>query len=179
MLNDEPKLDNAVPGESLQHYGVKGMKWGVRKRPISSGSSSSKTQTKSKFRAKLDGVKGLGHTPKKPKTNKALERTTTKKSKKTEVDISKMSSQDLQNVIRRIQLEQQYKTAMNTRTAAGRLVDRGQKTAEDILFGSVKTVGQQYLTDRLNLVAKTIDPTYKPPKQDKKKDKDKNDDNES
>ena len=179
MLNDEPKLDNAVPGESLQHYGVKGMRWGVRKRPISSGSSSSKTQTKSKFRARLDGVKGLGHIPKKPKTNKALERTTTKKSKKTEVDISKMSSQDLQNAIRRIQLEQQYKTAMNTRTTSGRLVDRGRQTAEDILFGSVRTVGQQYLTDRLNLVAKTIDPTYKPPKQDKKKDKEKSNGNES
>lgn len=58
-----------MDNNELQHYGVKGMKWGIRKdRPASGGLSSFKRKTKKKQKAFSIVVNPKKATPAKPKT---------------------------------------------------------------------------------------------------------------
>ena len=71
-------------GPSLYHHGVKGMKWGVRKKPVSSGFSKAKKAA-----------------PTKPAP--AIKKAFSGKKK----DISKASDEELSAYLRRMQLEKQ------------------------------------------------------------------------
>lgn len=90
----------------LCHHGVKGMKWGVRKkRPKSSVTSSRKAQKKT---------------------------SSTKR-----VNIKKLSDTELQNKVRRLQLEKQYRDLKKDELSAGK------KLLGEILKTSGKTLGVQ------------------------------------
>ena len=81
-------------GPSLYHHGVKGMKWGVRKKPVSSGVSKIKKMV-----------------PKKP------ELTVKKAFSGDRKDISKASDEELSAYLRRMQLEKQVLTMQKEMTA--------------------------------------------------------------
>ena len=81
-------------GPSLYHHGVKGMKWGVRKKPVSSGFSKAKKAA-----------------PTKPTL--AVKKAFSGKKK----DISKASDEELSAYLRRMQLEKQVLTMQKEMTA--------------------------------------------------------------
>lgn len=81
-------------GPSLYHHGVKGMKWGIRKKPVSSGVSKAK---------KVAPTKPI------PAVKKAFS------GKKK--DISKASDEELSAYLRRMQLEKQVLTMQKEMTA--------------------------------------------------------------
>ena len=81
-------------GPSLYHHGVKGMKWGVRKKPVSSGFSKAKKAA-----------------PTKPAP--AIKKAFSGKKK----DISKASDEELSAYLRRMQLEKQVLTMQKEMTA--------------------------------------------------------------
>ena len=81
-------------GPSLYHHGVKGMKWGVRKKPVSSGVSKTKKAA-----------------PKKPEPVVKKAFSGEKK------DISKATDDELSAYLKRMQLEKQILTMQKEMTA--------------------------------------------------------------
>lgn len=100
--------------DAFMHYGVKGMRWGIRR-------------TKS-------GAKGNAQAESKSKLPEA-----TPRKKK----ISEMTDAELKEKIERLGLEKRYKEAMATTLPPPKTKSRAQKLVEDILYDSAKNIGTQ------------------------------------
>lgn len=123
------EIYQAVMGPGLKHYGVKGMKWGVRKDRRSSGQSGTMNSTvKPKKGMTFDGreilsVKKTKKNPDGSYTSRVVLADGTKSGQRIpkrarRMDPSKMSEADLKKVIARMQLEQQYKQLTATKPGA-------------------------------------------------------------
>ena len=88
--------------EYLMHYGVKGMKWGVRHDRPSSGERKSRRKTRASIRRNYTGGRSSD-------ALKAARRQ----------DINKMSNQELQQHITRLNLERQYRSLTKIDIGAG------------------------------------------------------------
>ena len=93
-------------GPSLYHHGVKGMKWGVRKKPVSSGVSKAK---KAAITKPFFAIKKAAPTEPVSAVKKAFS------GKKK--DISKASDEELNAYLKRMQLEKQVLTMQKEMTA--------------------------------------------------------------
>lgn len=108
--------------EVLAHYGVPGMKWGVRKR---AGGSSSPQDVKvrpffgNRF-VRTTGGKKLPLSD--DATRAAVSRQKAKKS-----NVRSLSTKELQDLVNRMNLEQQYSSLEKKR------IDRGRQTAKDVI----------------------------------------------
>ena len=115
-------VDNLGDGPSLYHHGVKGMKWGVRKKPVFSGFSKAKKTVPTKPT---------------PTVKKAFSG-----NKK---DISKATDDELSAYLRRMQLEKQVLTMqkeMTALTTPPKKVSAGKRFVsavwKDILYPGIK-----------------------------------------
>lgn len=130
----------------LEHYGIPRRSgrypWGSGSRPFQGDSPAAKSSGKTKTSGK-SGKTGLF---KKGKT----------KTESSEEDISKISSEDLQKRINRIQLEKQYRDL----TSKPKTISRGRQVLTSILESSSKNVGTQLATymmgSMVNSVAKAF-----------------------
>ena len=109
-------------GPSLYHHGVKGMKWGIRKKPVSSGFSKAKKAA-----------------PTKPAP--AIKKAFSGKKK----DISKASDEELSAYLRRMQLERQVlamQKEMTALTTPPKKVSAGKRFVsavwKDMLYPGIK-----------------------------------------
>ena len=100
----------------LYHYGVKGMRWGVRK---NKSEQPSKRQQRKRIKQQLKNLK-----------NAQKERYAT-------TDITQMSIQELRDMNARIREEDAYKKAM---TPESSLLQKGMKVTGDIIKGPVGKV---------------------------------------
>lgn len=118
MSNNFVAVEEATQGidDFLEHWGVRGMKWGRRKSTSSTSSKSSTTE----------------HESADSKTAKSL------KSKK----VKSMSNDDLQKLTKRMQLEQQYKQLSAQQKASNE--SKGRKFAKEVLGGVGKQVATEY-----------------------------------
>ena len=124
--------------QELMHYGVKGMRWGVRK----SGVSSTGSTPKKKLSAKdyNDLKKGVDETNRSVssysnyRTNKQKRKAIKNATK--DVNIEKMTDKELREKVNRLNMEQQYvnlvtnKAVMNSGKTK---VDRTLEVAGDVL----------------------------------------------
>lgn len=110
----------AIGEDFLQHYGVKGMKWGVR-RSTDSGPSAVEVRTRPGRRVKTSG--GKRH----PASEDAIRVAKTRQlAKKSTTD--SLSNKELQELINRMNLEQQYK-----RLNGGSTLERGTKMVKTLI----------------------------------------------
>ncbi|WP_300899393.1 DUF7211 domain-containing protein [Turicimonas muris] len=117
----------------LVHYGVLGMKWGVRKsRKKSSGSGSAE--------AIRSRVKKLQKSRKAKVVKKKREKAASKKSREANKPARKMTDAELSKAIKRLEMEQRYKTLKKSQMSVGK------KLVFDILRDSGKQVGTQVAT---------------------------------
>lgn len=124
---------NYNQSDELFHYGVKGMRWGVRKsRPTSGGTKKSKK--KSLFSKMSDKKKKAAKAKEKSK-----EETQEPEKKKSVKD---MSDAELRAKISRLQLEKQY-TDLSRQTEP---VNKGKKFVENIMTKSGENIGTQLTT---------------------------------
>lgn len=111
-------------GHELYHYGVLGMKWGVKRDRKTTSSNTSKTKPKSKR------VPSEDH----------LEAKRLKKKK-----LYEMTNKELETLNRRMQLEQNYKNLNRQQISRGEkfvtdiLTEVGKETAKGIVKSGVKT----------------------------------------
>lgn len=112
---------------SLTHYGVLGMKWGVRKKKQSSNTSNRTSRGEERRVIKEGKKRGMVTTVKK----------TTKK-----VKIKDLSDVELQQKIRRLQLEKQYRDLKKDEVSKGRkmagqiISNVGVKLGTEILYNA-------------------------------------------
>ena len=120
----------------LYHYGVRGMKWGVRR-----SSDQVRTDTLNRQTKKLSKASDIGrHTSNAFNTASDLAGRAArsgKPSKKVRNELSKMSDQELRNRINRMQMEQQYSSLNPSK------VSRGASYAAGALavIGSLAAIG--------------------------------------
>lgn len=100
----------------FEHHGVKGMKWGVRRKRKGSGSSDKG--------ASLRGTK-----------------------KKEKEDISKLSNEELQKRVSRMNLERQYSALQKERRDASK---SSARKAADEVAGIVKNAAKQQVSNQIN-----------------------------
>lgn len=130
----------------LEHYGIPRRSgrypWGSGSRPFQGDSPAAKSSGKTKTSGK-SGKTGLF---KKGKT----------KTESSEEDLSKISSEELQKKINRIQLEKQYRDL----TTKPKTVSKGRQILNSILESSSKNIGTQLATylmgNMVNSVAKAL-----------------------
>ncbi len=118
--------------EIIEHYGTKGMKWGVRKRPSSSGRKSAKGQQKR-------DTTGL-----KKGSDKGQKAPPTKKYKGSRKETRKLSDSELNDRLKRLNMEKQYRDLVkkqNPPTA----ISRGSKKVGSILVNSGSKAMTNYL----------------------------------
>lgn len=146
------EAEHADLDDELAHYGIKGMKWGVRrkdyvKKSTGSGSNSDATKKKdagSKVLVKKSSPALAKKEPQgpsqQPKPAAAVAVKTDNVAARTRVNPKRLSDQDLSAAIKRLQMEKQYKDLSAPEINAGR------KIATDILINSGKAVATKYVT---------------------------------
>lgn len=107
--------------EALQHYGIKGMRWGVRRSP----DQLARARKGGKFKDTPKNMQSKDAAVVKKATDKI------QKKKKKPDDVSALSNDELQDVILRLTLETQYNKLQNPQNAQKK--SEGQKQAERML----------------------------------------------
>jgi hypothetical protein len=120
----------------INHHGVKGMKWGVRKRPTRSGQKSGK----SKQKRDTSGLKkGSDGAPKIPST---------KKFKGSNKEARKLSDSELNARLKRLNMEKQYRDLVRKQNPPSAL-SRGSKKVNSILVNSGSQAVTKYLSKKI------------------------------
>lgn len=128
--------------DELYHWGVKGMKWGVRRYQNSDGSltpAGKKRYTDKELEAAGELLKKGGTI-----ASKAAKDIDTSKPKKVRMDLSKMSDEQMRKEINRELLERQYNDLFAPPTKA----EKGKRVAKTALTvaGGVMTAGATALS---------------------------------
>lgn len=131
--------------EELKHYGIKGMKWGVRRFQNSDGSLTSEGRKRygsgdlKEAQKKVDKGKAMVDGVKKTRV-KAAEKQHDKKIKD---DLSKMSDAELRAIVNRLNMEERYTQVMKSRG-----VEAGKNRVDKVLeyAGTALTIGSSALS---------------------------------
>lgn len=122
----------------LKHYGVKGMKWGVRKARPSSGKRSGKTNAQRIYEHVIS---------KKTATTKPVLSGSSKPAKHR---ISDMSDEELRSAINRMQMERTYAQL------TAKEVSKGRKFVNEVLYNSAKSTATKVTTETMQKLVKKM-----------------------
>ena len=131
--------------DELKHYGVKGMKWGVRRFQNSDGSLTADGKKRysgdnlKDIQKQVNQGKNVVDGVKKTKAKAAEKRT----EKKIKDDLSQMSDKELRDIVNRLNMEERYTQVMKSRG-----VETGKSRADKILeyAGTALTIGSSALS---------------------------------
>lgn len=135
-------MDTETFEDVLSHFGVKGMKWGVRKETLSRSTrqavGDAKTKVKNEVAARTgsevtvrtkpgQGVRTVGGTKRMAHPDAIQARTSQQIAKKSTLDA--LSNKELQDLVTRMNLESQYSTLVKKEDRRS----KGEKLAESVL----------------------------------------------
>ena len=139
-----------MDNDELMHYGVPGMKWGVRRTPAQLGRKKT-SSSKSLFGKKKPKPK----TKAKTKSESSKEETAPKKK-----SVKEMSDDELSAAIRRMQLEQTYASLSPQKVSTGKAVTK--RILNNIVVPAAEDVGRQMVKTALTRAGnKTLSEVFK------------------
>ena len=137
-----------MDNDELMHYGVPGMKWGVRRTPAQLGRKKT-SSSKSLFGKKKPKPKA------KTKSESSKEETVPKKK-----SVKEMSDEELNAAIRRMQLEQTYASLSPQKVSTGKAVTK--RILNNIVVPAAEDVGRQMVKTALTRAGnKTLSEVFK------------------
>ena len=137
-----------MDNDELMHYGVPGMKWGVRRTPAQLGRKKT-SSSKSLFGKKKSKSKA------KTKSESSKEETAPKKK-----SVKEMSDDELNAAIRRMQLEQTYANLSPQKVSTGKAVTK--RILNNIVVPAAEDVGRQMVKTALTRAGnKTLSEVFK------------------
>ena len=135
-----------MDNDELMHYGVPGMKWGVRRTPAQLG------------RKKTSSSKSL-FGKKKPKP-KAKSESSKKETAPKPKSVKEMSDEELSTAIRRMQLEQTYASLSPQKVSTGK--EKTKRILNNIVVPAAEDVGRQMVKTALTRAGnKTLEEVFK------------------
>lgn len=149
--------------DELCHYGVKGMKWGIRRTPAQLGHDVSKKMKKAAgsaatavgTAAKKAGT-AISTSVKNRRATKAAEKAEKAKIKKVnktkKKPLSEMSNDEIKEIVERLRLEQQYNQLQPKKTSLG------EKFVNEILVPTAMNAAKQSLNAAVNKMLEGKDP---------------------
>lgn len=126
--------------DQLVHYGIKGMRWGIRRTEAQLARARGELPSQQKTANKSGGLFS-----KKKKTTAKKE-----EPKKTEKKISEMSDEELRAKINRLQLEKQYRDLSPKQVSKGRAFY--EKNIAPALNETIKNIAKDYTNKKLREV---------------------------
>ena len=139
-----------MDNDELMHYGVPGMKWGVRRTPAQLGRKKT-SSSKSLFGKKKPKPKAKAKT----KSESSKEETVPKKK-----SVKEMSDEELNAAIRRMQLEQTYASLSPQKVSTGKAVTK--RILNNIVVPAAEDVGRQMVKTALTRAGnKTLSEIFK------------------
>lgn len=137
-----------MDNNELMHYGVPGMKWGVRRTPAQLGRKNT-SSSKSLFEKKKP----------KPKP-KAKSESSKKETAPKPKSVKEMSDEELSTAISRLQLEQKYKELSPQKVSTGKAVTK--RILNNIIVPAAEDVGRQMVKTALTRAGnKTLSEVFK------------------
>ena len=133
--------------EELYHYGVKGMKWGIRRTPAQLGHTTGMKKKKSSSSV-LDKVKNA--VSGKKKTSSKSDTATEPKKPTKKKKLSEMNDQELRQTIERMRLEQEYARLNPQKVSVGRKFL--EKAVNEVIAPSLTNAARNYVSGSLNKV---------------------------
>lgn len=131
--------------DELYHYGIFGMKWGVRRYQNKDGSLTSLGKSR-KLKENAGTIKSKNDYKVDKLTQKTTQSKETTKTKKT----SEMTDAELQAVINRMRLEQEYSRYVKTETKKIKMGERFVEAAKDAAVNSFKASATNLMTQMIN-----------------------------
>lgn len=122
------------------HYGVRGMKWGVRRNRVHGPQPARSRMTADDYRSikkTIDTSNSVVN-----ETSRIRGEVKRKKQKQKTYDLSNMSDKELREVVNRMNMEQQYSNLMASQTNRGK--DRVDRILDNV--GTALTIGSSALT---------------------------------
>lgn len=119
---DLPAIFDAIKSKGLKHYGIKGMKWGVRKKggptttSVAAGPNTRRTKVALSDTDKASARSVSDDAARAAKSQAKIVSTSSNPSKRS---TSSLSNKELQDLVTRMNLEQQYARLSNDQKSAG------------------------------------------------------------
>ena len=143
-----------MDNNELMHYGVPGMKWGVRRTPAQLGRKKS-SSSRFLLGKKKPKPKAKAETKAKTKSESSKEETAPKKK-----SVKEMSDDELNAAIRRMQLEQTYVSLSPKQVSRGKAV--ATRILNNVVVPAAEDVGRQMVKTALTRAGnKTLAEVFK------------------
>lgn len=117
--------------QALAHYGILGMKWGVR-------------------RSEAELARARGKRTSNSSSDSAVEQPAAKRSK----SVSEMSDDELRKTVQRLQLEKQYRDLSPKQVSTGKKIVN--KILKEVVVPAATEVGKNLVKEEFNRLAKEI-----------------------